>query len=107
MVGRSNERALPPSSTLAFISFGRRKYTGRQHIWTDLRWACENDGQPHELLTTPEALGQTRYTAAFEHFFSCLQEGKSPETSIYDGVLNVKMAEAVYQSIRSGNTIDL
>jgi len=86
---------------------GQARLSGRMHIWTDLTWACSGQEAPSVLSTQPEFVDRTRYTAAFEHFFACLDKGLRPDTSVEEGRVAVKMAEAVYRSIRSEQAVAL
>jgi predicted dehydrogenase len=86
---------------------GQARLTGRQHIWTGLSWARREESAVHRTAPPPESLGDTRYTRALQHFCQCIREGREPEATIEDGVLCVRMAEAVYESARSGGLVEL
>ena len=57
----------------------------------------------------PEAFFLQRYAAAYrleiEHFFSCLQSGQPFKTTVQDGVLAQKLADAATESANSGQPI--
>lgn len=57
----------------------------------------------------PEAFFLQRYAAAYrleiEHFFACLQSGQPFKTTVQDGVLAQKLADAATESARSGQAI--
>ena len=81
---------------------GQARLSGREHIWNRLEWATRDDETVHALLRPPEALGSTRYTHAFLHFFQCLRSGQHPSVGPEDGVTTVELAMAVYESARTG-----
>ena len=84
---------------------GQARLSGREHIWERLEWATRDDENVHSLLRSPEALGNTRYTHAFQHFFQCLRSGQHPSVGPEDGVQSVALAMAVYESARTGVTV--
>ena len=57
----------------------------------------------------PEAFFLQRYAAAYrleiEHFFSCLQSGQPFKTTVQDGVLAQKLADAATQSATTGQPV--
>lgn len=57
----------------------------------------------------PEAFFLQRYAAAYrieiEHFFSCLQSGQPFKTTVQDGVMAQKLADAATQSATSGQPV--
>ncbi|MGS5089395.1 inositol 2-dehydrogenase [Hydrogenophaga sp. A37] len=57
----------------------------------------------------PEAFFLQRYAAAYrleiEHFFACLQSGQPFKTTVQDGVLAQKLADAATESARTGQAI--
>jgi len=57
----------------------------------------------------PEAFFLQRYAAAYrieiEHFFACLQSGEPFKTTIQDGVMAQKLADAAAQSATSGQPV--
>ncbi len=59
----------------------------------------------------PEAFFLQRYAAAYrleiEHFFSCLQSGQPFKTTVQDGVLAQKLADAATLSAASGQPVTL
>jgi predicted dehydrogenase len=90
-----------------FAANGQARMTGRQHIWDRLTWATREDDAVHAMGPPPESLGDTRYTRALRHFCDCVRSGAQPEATIEDGVLCVRMADAVYESARTGAPVDL
>jgi predicted dehydrogenase len=84
---------------------GQAHLAGRHHIWESLTWAIRDDDEARTLVTRPEQLGDTRYTLALRHFFDCIRDGRAPEATIEDGVRAVALAEAVYQSARTGEKV--
>jgi myo-inositol 2-dehydrogenase / D-chiro-inositol 1-dehydrogenase len=81
---------------------GQAHLVGRTHIWEELRWATNDSDAMRSVVQPPEALGSTRYTHAFEHFFECIRRGEQPSASVRDGVRSVAMAMAIYESARTG-----
>jgi len=86
---------------------GQARLSGREHVWDELEWATRDDEAVHTLLRPPEALGSTRYTHAFQHFFDCLRSGQQPSVTPEDGVTTVALAMAVYESARTGAMVEL
>jgi predicted dehydrogenase len=84
---------------------GQAHLTGRQHMWESLRWATRNSDAESVFTAPPELLGTTRYTHAIAHFVDCIRAGKSPTATIEDGILAVVLAEAVYESARTGQKV--
>jgi predicted dehydrogenase len=86
---------------------GQARLSGREHIWTQLEWATRDDETLHSLQHPPEALGSTRYTHAFQHFFECIRSGQHPTVGPEDGVTTVALAMAVYESARTGAAVEI
>jgi predicted dehydrogenase len=86
---------------------GQAELSGREHIWDRLRWATRDGSAVQEVIRPPEALGNTRYTHAFQHFFDCVRAGVQPSVSVEDGVKAVELAMAVYESARTGSKVHL
>jgi predicted dehydrogenase len=86
---------------------GQAHLQGHEHIWESLTWATRDNPELHHLHANPEFLNNTRYTLAFEHFVQCLQHNQQPTATVQDGVRAVAIAEAVYESIRTGQKIIL
>jgi predicted dehydrogenase len=86
---------------------GQAHLQGREHIWESLTWATRGSDEVHTIHANPESLNNTRYTAAFQYFAECVKNKQQPSASIHDGVRAVAVAEAVYQSIRTGKKITL
>jgi predicted dehydrogenase len=80
---------------------------GCHHIWNSLSWATARDTAVRHHSASPEQLGATRYTHAFQHFFRCIREGTPPSASVDDGVLIVDLAMAIMESSRTGQTVTL
>jgi predicted dehydrogenase len=86
---------------------GQALLTGRDHIWERVSWAGRGDDGVREIVAPPEALGSTRYTHAFQHFFACIRTGQPPTCGVVDGVRAVALAMAVYESARTGKRIEI
>jgi predicted dehydrogenase len=86
---------------------GQARLSGREHIWDRLSWATRDGDAVQAILRPPEALGHTRYTHAFRHFFECIRAGVQPSVSVEDGVKTVALAMAVYESARTGSKVHL
>jgi predicted dehydrogenase len=84
---------------------GQAHLTGRDHIWQQLTWTLRGSEEAQLFTALPEALGRTRYTDAFHHFFSCLRSGEKPTATIEDGIRSVALAEAVYESMHTGRKV--
>jgi len=81
---------------------GQARLEGRHHMWESLTWATRDAPCTQSMTRPPEILGSTRYTHAMAHFLDCVRNGKAPSATIDDGVLAVAVAEAVYESARTG-----
>ena len=86
---------------------GQAHLTGRDHIWERLDWATRDDAAVHNVVVSPEGLGNTRYTHAFQHFFDSLRGGTPLSIGVEDGVKSVALAMAVYESARSGVKVEV
>jgi predicted dehydrogenase len=86
---------------------GQARLSGRDHIWERVSWAGRDDNAVHEIVASPEALGATRYTHAFRHFFDCIRTGQAPSCGAADGIRTVALAMAVYESARTGKKVIL
>ena len=86
---------------------GQAQLFGRQHIWERLSWATRDSSAVNQVNQPPEALGNTRYTDAFRHFFECVRSGQQPSVGVEAGVKTVTLAMAVYESAQTGNKINL
>ena len=86
---------------------GHAILSGHEHVWTDLEWTTRSGEAMRHEYRSPEALGNTRYTDAFQHFFQCMRTGQQPDTGADAGVTAVAMAMAVYESARTGRKVDL
>lgn len=84
---------------------GEAYLSGHNHIWDQLTWAVRGENETHEYVTFPEALGDTRYTYAYQHFFHCIRTQQQPAATITDGIRAVALAEALYVSARTGNKV--
>ena len=83
---------------------GQAKLTGRNHMWTGLRWARRGE-EMRQVTAEPEGLARTRYSDAFDHFLARVADGGGFETTPADGLRAVAVADAVYRSIRSAETV--
>jgi predicted dehydrogenase len=86
---------------------GQARLSAREHVWERLRWTTRGDSSLHEMTQTPEALGETRYSHGFRHFFHSIKTGEPPAATIADGLRCVALAEAIYQSAREGRKVSL
>jgi predicted dehydrogenase len=86
---------------------GQARLSGREHIWDRLSWATRDGDAAQTIIRPPEALGKTRYTDAFRHFFDCVRAGVQPSVSVEDGVKTVALAMAVYESARTGTKVHI
>jgi predicted dehydrogenase len=86
---------------------GQAGLSGREHVWDRLQWATRDGDAVQSVIRPPEALGSTRYTHAFRHFFECVRSGAMPSVGIKEGMQAVAMAMAVYESARTGNKIEI
>jgi predicted dehydrogenase len=86
---------------------GQAQLRGREHIWESLTWSPRNSDEVRTVTISPEALGNTRYTHAFRHFFTCIRGGQPPSATISEGVRSVALAAAVYESARTGRNVTL
>ena len=84
---------------------GQAVLTGREHIWTELAWTTRSSDAMRHLYRSPEAMGNTRYTDAFRHFFECIRTGGQPSSGADAGVTAVAIAVAVYESARTGQKV--
>ncbi|NJN82713.1 MAG: Gfo/Idh/MocA family oxidoreductase [Caldilineaceae bacterium] len=86
---------------------GQATLVGREHIWVGLRWSTRGDDAVHQIDRQPEALGRTRYTDAFQHFFDCIRAGQPPSATARDGVRTVALAMALTESAHSGQPVQI
>lgn len=86
---------------------GQAHLHGSDHMWQSLTWAKRGDDHLRRLETIPEQLAVTRYHAALAHFIDCVQHGNTPSATIEDGILAVRLASAIYESIRTGQKVSL
>lgn len=95
-----------PSISL-FTANGQAQLSGHEHIWASLTWTTHAVDTTQNFFAAPEALGSTRYTIAMQHFLECVRTATKPASTIEDGILAVTLAEAVYQSARTGKKVSL
>lgn len=108
MVGGLGAPAFRNFPRLNLISAnGQAHLTGREHIWETLTWATRASSCTQTFSTAPEALENTRYTCALQHFRQCIQDKRTPETSIKEGVRAVAIAEAINESARLGKKVQI
>jgi predicted dehydrogenase len=50
---------------------------------------------------------QKMYNCQFHHFIDCVQEKKVPRSNGYQGIVNMKILSAAYESCHSGKVVDL
>jgi predicted dehydrogenase len=84
---------------------GYLRLTGVHHVWRRLEWATRGASQLEQVTVPPEQLGRTRYTDALEHFTACIREHREPDATIEDGVLMVRIADAIRESFRTGKPV--
>jgi myo-inositol 2-dehydrogenase/D-chiro-inositol 1-dehydrogenase len=104
-IGAGAFREFPRIDLVA--AHGQARLSGREHIWDRLSWATREGDAVHQVIRPPEALGSTRYTHAFQHFFECIRAGVQPSVGVEDGVKTVALAMAVYESARTGNKVNI
>lgn len=86
---------------------GQARLKGLHHMWESLTWATRDSNIVQSMTQPPEILGTTRYTHAMTYFIHCLREGIAPGSTIQDGIIAVALAEAVYESARTGQKVTL
>jgi predicted dehydrogenase len=86
---------------------GQAQLEGREHIWESLSWATRGSSELQTFTAPPESLNQTRYTRAFQHLVDCVKNKQQPTATLHDGVRAVALAEAVYESIRTGKKVQV
>jgi predicted dehydrogenase len=84
---------------------GQARLKGKHHMWESLTWAQRGADNVQSITAPPEILGSTRYTHALTYFLDCIRRGEAPSATIEDGVIAVAVAEAVYQSARTGQKV--
>lgn len=84
---------------------GQARLKGRHHMWESLTWATRDQDTVQSFTQPPEVLGSTRYVHALTHFFECVRSGETPSATMQDGYISVALAEAVYESARTGKKI--
>lgn len=87
-------------------SGGQAHLTGRQHMWTGLRWGARG-GEIHAMSHEPESLHRSRYSEAFDHFIARAKDGGDFDATPEDGVQAVRIAAAIYRAIDSGQAQDI
>ena len=104
-IGTGAMRAFPRLDLVA--AHGQAHLTGHDHVWDQLSWCTRGESALRSILRPPEALGKTRYTDAFGHFFHCIRTGQRPSVGVKDGVRAVAIAMAVTESARTGRRVAL
>jgi predicted dehydrogenase len=108
MVGCLGAGALHDFPRLSMVTeHGQAQLQGKDHIWTQLTYALRGSESVLRFDTAPESIARTRYTAALQHFVDCVRTGTAPSATIQDGIRAVAIAEAVYESARSGQKVHL
>lgn len=93
-----------PSLTL-YCRNGEARLKGRNHTWQELEWVLRGEKESRRLSAEPEQLGRTRYSDSMELFIEVISQGKEVPSPVADGLLSVRMAEAIYASIRKDQSI--
>jgi predicted dehydrogenase len=88
-----------------FTASGQAHLQGQGHIWDSLTWATRGSAATQTYSEAPEVLGHTRYRHAMQHFIACVRSGETPSASIEAGIQAVALAEATYESARTGQRI--
>lgn len=104
-IGTGAFHAFPRIDLIA--EHGQAHLIGRDHIWEAVTWTSRGSPTVEHMTLSPEALGNTRYTDAFHHFFECLRTGTTPAATVDDGVRSVALAMAVYESARTGKRVEI
>lgn len=86
---------------------GFLRLSGEHHLWRRVEWTRREDTELHQTTAPPEQLGRTRYTDAFEHFAECVESRQRPGATIDDGVLMVRIADAVKESFGTGKPVSV
>jgi predicted dehydrogenase len=86
---------------------GEARLMGRDHMWETLSWATRTDDRVHTFSRDPVTEHYSRYSFAMRHFAQCLREGLPPSVGVAEGVRAVEMAMAVYESARTGRSVEL
>jgi predicted dehydrogenase len=86
---------------------GQAHLQGREHYWEELTWTLRGEANSHTLHAPPESLQNMRYTHAFRHFIECVRSGAQPLATVADGIRSAALAEAVYESIRTGQKVNV
>ena len=86
---------------------GQAQLSGHEHLWDTLAWTLRGHATATTYAAAPEILDTTRYSRALQHFIHCVQTGAAPQATIQHGMRTVAIAEAIYESIRSGAPVRL
>lgn len=90
-----------------FTEHGWLRANGRNHAWREVTWARRGEDGTSRYANDPEQLGRTRYSDAFDHFVRCVRTGEQPEASVEAGVLMVRIADAIGQSLATGKPVSV
>lgn len=90
-----------------FATDGYVRLSGETHVWRRLEWASRADGELSQMTASPEQLGRTRYSDALEHFYGCVRDGSAPAATVDDGVLMVRIADALGESFATGRPVGI
>jgi predicted dehydrogenase len=88
-----------------FTEHGWLEAGGENHVWKRVAWARRGEEGSSRYEADPEQLGRTRYTDALEHFVDCVGNGREPLATVADGVLMVRIADAVRESFATGKPV--
>ncbi|MCA9913694.1 MAG: Gfo/Idh/MocA family oxidoreductase [Anaerolineae bacterium] len=84
---------------------GQALLKGREHYWESLTWASRGADSVTTFESSPEALGNTRYSYALQHFIEQVRNGGTFSATIADGIRAVAIAQGIYQSLDSGQRV--
>lgn len=104
-IGANGQRDYPRLNLIT--QSGQVIMQGREHCWESLSWTRRGENSTRHWVCEPESLGNTRYTHALNHFVEQIRNNGPFTADIEDGLLSVAIAEAVYQSIKTGQKIEL
>ncbi len=86
---------------------GRAELIGRHHVWERIDWGLRGEPLIRSHVEPPEELERTRYTDAFAHFLKVIDGVEKPKSTVDDGATMVRVAEAVYESLKTARPVSL